>query len=82
MSPELQGVYAAAVTAHNSTNITGAGDRGFLIYVGVGGDVSVETIGGQTPIVFKNMASGTILPVRVVRVNSTNTTATNMVAIN
>lgn len=82
MSPELQGVYAGVVTKHDSTNITGAGDRGFCIYVGVGGDISVETITGQTPIVFKNMASGTILPVRVKRVNSTSTTATDMVAIN
>jgi len=78
----LQGYNAYAVTPADGSNISGAAERGFLIYVGVAGDISVDTIGGQTAVVFKNMAAGTILPVRVVRVRSTSTTATNLVAIN
>jgi len=82
MNP-LQAGYAAAVTPHNSTDITGATSEGFFIYVGVAGDVSVATTGGQSPVIFKNVPAGSIVGngLKVNRVNSTNTTATNMVAI-
>jgi hypothetical protein len=68
----------AAITPHDSTSISEF--RG--IYVGVGGDVVVVPPGsGAAAVTFKNAPSGGILPVRGVRVNSTNTTATNMVAL-
>lgn len=79
--PYLQGFNAVAVTLSDTVNVTYTGTSGATIYVGVGGDISVDTIGGQTAVVFKNMASGTILPVRCVRVRTTSTTATNCVAI-
>lgn len=78
---ELQAEHGVAVTPNDSTDLSGASrTKGFLIYVGVGGDVVVDTIGGETSLTFKNMASGTILPVRVARVR-TASTATNMVAL-
>lgn len=47
------------------------------LYVGGGGDVAVVTLVGTTSI-FKNVPSGTLLPVFCTRVNSTNTTATDI----
>ena len=49
------------------------------LWVGVSGDVSVEMVGVGTAIVFKGIQG--LLPVSVTRVNSTNTTATDIVAI-
>lgn len=51
------------------------------LYIGVGGDAAVIFPGNATPVVFKNLASGTILPAQVLRVNATATTATNIVAL-
>lgn len=49
------------------------------IYVGVGGDISV-VVAGQT-IVFKNAVAGSIIPLNATKVNSSGTTATNLVAL-
>lgn len=54
--------------------------RDCVIYVGVAGDVTVETVGGDTET-FTAVPAGTFIPVMVKRVNSTSTTATNMVAL-
>lgn len=51
-----------------------------FLYVGVVGNVAVVFEGG-TAITFTGVPAGTILPVRAIRVNSTLTTATNMVAL-
>lgn len=66
-----------AITPHNSTNFTYA-VRG--IYVGVTGDVVAVTEGGAA-ITFKAVPAGMILPVRAIRVNSTGTTATDLVGL-
>jgi len=50
------------------------------IYVGGGGDVVVVT-SDNTPILFKAVPTGTTLYIQSLRINSTNTTATNMVAL-
>lgn len=69
---------AAAVTPHDSTNLARATRA---LYVGGAGDVSVEMEGAGSDIVFDSVAAGTILPICVVRVNATGTTATNIVAL-
>jgi len=51
------------------------------VYVGVGGNVSVEMAKTGTAIVFTGVQAGSVLPIRVSRVNATGTTATNMVAL-
>ena len=68
-----------AVTPHDSTDFTAGICEG--IYVGVTGNVAVVFVGASTAVVFTGVPAGTILPVRARRVNSTNTTATNMVAL-
>lgn len=50
------------------------------LYVGVTGDVTVNTLGGGTAT-FKAVPAGMILPVRCTRVLSTGTTATSIVAL-
>jgi len=66
-----------AITPHNSTNIASP-VRG--IYVGVGGDVVVVGLDGAA-VTFKNVPTGAVLPVQAIRVNSTSTTATDMVGL-
>lgn len=72
-SPAIQSV---AVTPH-ATN-------GFAVcralYIGVGGDVVPVMENGGTAT-FKNAQSGSIIPVRCIRVNATGTTATDIVAL-
>lgn len=50
------------------------------IYVGGTGDVVAITEGG-TAVTFSSVPAGAILPIRAIRVNSTSTTATNMVGL-
>lgn len=50
------------------------------LYVGVSGNVSVVLEGGSA-VVFTNLASGMIHPIAVKQVKSTNTTATNILAV-
>ena len=58
------------------------------IYVGGTGDVIVIMVNdyeqngdSATPIKFASVPAGTVLPIQVARVMSTNTSATNMVAL-
>lgn len=69
---------AFAITPHDSTNFS-ENVRG--IYVGVGGDVVIVCKDGESAITFKNAVTGSVIPVRAIRVNSTNTTATNLVGL-
>jgi hypothetical protein len=50
------------------------------LYVGVGGDVKIDTEGGST-VTFVGVLPGSIIPVRAVRVYATGTDATDIVAI-
>lgn len=64
---------AVAVTTSDSTQVGYSG-----LYIGGAGDVAVKGISG-TAVTFVNVPAGTILPIVVNRVMSTNTTATNIV---
>lgn len=66
-----------AVTPSDSTMLPD-GVRG--LYVGTGGNlVLLDT--DSSAVTFTAVPGGTILPVQVKRVNSTNTTASNIVAL-
>ncbi len=84
---KLQSSRAAAVVTSDTANIPSvsgpAGEtvnNGCVLYVGGLGDVRVLTAGGDD-VVFSAVPAGTFVPVNVVRVFSTNTTATNIVAL-
>ena len=68
----------AAVTKSDTTDLAGGPCR--ALFVGVGGDVVAVTV-ADVAVTFKNVVSGTTLPVIARRVNSTSTTATDIVAL-
>ena len=70
---------ALAVNISGGDHSLGATYEAF--FIGVGGDVSLDCATSGSNIVFKNLASGQLLPVRATVVNATNTTATNIVAL-
>jgi len=67
-----------AVTASDSTNFTNGISRG--LYIGGAGNAAVVDADG-TAVLFSGLLAGSILPVQAKRVNSTSTTATNIVAL-
>jgi len=76
----LYGTALAVTAVHGGSNHSlGATYEAF--YIGVGGDISLDCATSGSDIVFKNVASGQLLPVRATVVNAANTTATNIVAL-
>ena len=69
--------HAAAVTTSDETDLT---ETTRALYVGGEGNISVEMEGGET-VTFTGVPAGMLLPVCVTRVNATDTTATNIVAL-
>jgi len=84
------GTEAAEITASNTISNTTNIDRS-CIYVGTGGNVKVilsgatNSTGGKPDasdaVIFKNMPSGSFLPVICDYVLATGTTATDLVAV-
>ena len=72
---------ALAVTAVHGGSDHSLGATYEAFFIGVGGDISLDCVTSGSNIVFKNVASGQLLPVRATVVNATNTTATNIVAL-
>lgn len=69
---------AAAITPSDSVNLAVA-TRG--LYVGVAGDVVVLMADDSAVVTLKNLAAGSVHPISVKRVNSTDTTATDIVGL-
>lgn len=84
-NPVYQGEYAFVIQPNDSTNISSDSNNTkqkekVSIYVGVGGNVKVNTADGQT-VTFTGIASGSFVPVLVTRVWNSGTTATTMLGI-
>jgi hypothetical protein len=83
---KLQASRASIVTPSDTVDIpsvsdsNGRGNNGCVLYVGIGGDLRVLTAGGDD-VVFTGFPDGGFLPVNVVRVFTTNTTASSIVAL-
>ena len=83
---KLQASRASSVTPSDTVDIpsvsnsSGRGNNGCVLYVGTGGDLRVLTAGGDD-VVFAGLPDGTFLPVNVVRVFITNTTASGILAL-
>lgn len=69
--------HAETVTPSDSVDL-GVVSRS--LYVGSAGNVSVVMLSGAT-VTFANVTSGSMLPIRVSRVRSTNTTASSIVSL-
>lgn len=67
-----------AYTLYSGTNTAGSVEP-CVLYVGVGGTLNVTTAGGDV-VSFVGIASGTFLPVQVIKVNSV-VTATDIIAL-
>ena len=70
---------ALAVNISGGDHSLGATYEAF--FIGVGGDISLDCATSGSNIVFKNVASGQLLPIRATVVNQTATTATDIVAL-
>jgi len=66
-----------AITPSDTVNINQT-TRG--IYVGGGGNISV-VLQDSSVVLLVAVQTGSVLPIEVIRVNATNTTATNLVAL-
>jgi hypothetical protein len=82
-----QALNAQAVTPDNNNDlllsggaITEGSNNGACLFIGTGGDIQVTMLGGQT-VIFANIPDGTFLPIQVRRVWSTNTNATDILAL-
>lgn len=69
---------AVAVTPSDTTDLSPTGCR--ALFIGTGGNVSIDTQQGDTAVVHKNIPSGTVLPIGAKRVRATGTTAADIVA--
>lgn len=56
------------------------GKEGCVLYIGQGGDLKVLTVSGQT-VIFYGVIGGTFLPVQVLKVFQTDTSASRIVAL-
>jgi hypothetical protein len=83
---KLQAYRAAAVTPSDTVDIPsistqdGTGNNGCVLYVGGAGNIKVTTAGGDT-LIFTGILAGSFFPVQVLRLWSTGTTATNIIAL-
>ena len=66
---------AQAYVVYSMSAQTSMGNPGCFLYVGGTGNVSVVTIGGDI-VTFNGVPAGTTLPIQVLKLRSTNTTAT------
>lgn len=76
-------VYAQASSANDAAAITPSDSTAVAfdaVYVGTTGNLAVTT-GAGTVVTFPSVPAGYILPIRCVKVMSTNTTATNLVGM-
>jgi hypothetical protein len=69
---------AAAVTPSDTVDLTYATTR---VWIGGAGDIQVTFADNAAATVIAAVPVGTMLPIRVRRIWSTNTTATNIVAL-
>lgn len=83
---KLQATKAVEVTPNDAVNIPnptspdGVANAGNVLYVGTGGDLVVTTVAGDK-VTFVNIQGGTFLPIQVVKVWATGTTAANIIAL-
>lgn len=68
----------AAVTTHNTNPLATVPKA---LFVGTGGNIALRAVDATADVLFKNVPSGFILPVRAQYVRTTNTTAADIVAI-
>ena len=51
------------------------------VFIGVGGDLVIQSVDGTQDVTFRNLTDGSVLPVRLRAVRSTGTTASNLIGL-
>lgn len=69
---------ALPVTTHNTNPLS---EVSRAIWIGGAGNIKVKLKGDIEPVTFKNVAGGTLLPLRVQHVYTTGTTATDLLVL-
>jgi len=60
---------------------TKSGNEGFSLFVGTGGDIKVLPASSENPVILKNISNNSYVPLQVVRVFNTDTTASDILAL-
>lgn len=83
LQPEAGQVYATTASSVTPSDTVALPDVTRYVYVGVTGDLTVIMWGDatQTPVLFKAVPAGTLLPIAVTQVKATGTTATSILAL-
>ncbi len=68
-----------AITPNDSTDLTASNIRG--LWVGGAGNVAVIASGDSSAVTLVGVPAGTVLPIAVIKVMATNTTATSIVGM-
>lgn len=76
---DVSSAYKAVAVTKSDSTILPDGVR--ALWIGGAGDVAVIMSGDTTAVTLVGVPAGTLLPVQVVKVMSTNTTATNIAAL-
>lgn len=74
-------VYTRGVAAPAVNGQTLANGPSDAVYVGVGGDINVRMSADNTLLLYKNVPSGTLLPISINALLFTSTTATHVFAL-
>lgn len=73
------GTKLTSITKSDATDLTSLKIR--ALWVGGAGDVAVIALNDTAAVTIAGVLAGTLLPIAVVKVMSTNTTATNIVGV-
>jgi len=73
----FQGSLVETITPSDTDSFKESG----IVWVGTGDDVAVMPVDNTTSVIFKNVPSGTLLPVLVKQVLKTGTKATNLLLL-
>jgi hypothetical protein len=60
---------------------TKSGNEGFSLFVGTGGDIKVLPASSTNPVILKNVSNNSYVPLQVIRVFNTDTTASDILAL-
>lgn len=77
-TPNRAAEQASSVVPSDSADLSSGMTRG--LYIGGSGDVKVDMADGST-VTFVGLAAGVIHPLRVKRIYTSGTTATNIIAV-
>ena len=69
---------AVAVVPHDANPLA---DIPKALFVGTGGNIAAQGVGGGADVLFRNVADGAILPFRAQYVRAAGTTAADIVAL-